>query len=455
MSNIVNLYIDKYNIRDNESEEKRVRGFVKKLHEEGSVFFDFPFDYMEEDEQLTLLHYMMTSLPERQIMANMKKTDVDRYYMNFAYRSERSKEITKDILGNMLAGYSPISLDSEYLASRYLIREPRNKINDVLKALLNTNEMIIRLYMREKDLFNVLGLKVCNFDYIREYIDYVANVVLQLLVYRVLNEDSVNSLCVIKALSEKVDEMNGLIEKQLDKRKKKWIEARENGQRGLDAEITSECFSNYVTHRSKFYEEYGIKEVLKDEMLKFPSLFEEVPVEYKAKKELLSENEIWLAEKIITEGEHIDEYKDKIKTARIFIDIMAQYGGRQCYSTCLQDIKVYFREIFISKSSYKRRMASRIVKDYINHVELAKKEGKTIPEFSKQSHYMFVREKINRGYFRERGLSKEYIEKILFEKKLYDLLLRLYLFYDIQDSLELIYDVSRNLLKIYDLQIGI
>lgn len=75
---------------------------------------------------------------------------------------------------------------------------------------------------------------------------------------------------------------------------------------------------------------------------------------------------------------------------------MAVYGGRQCYSSCLQDLKVYFREIFISKSSYRRRRASRIVKEYIDQVASAKNEGKTIPEFNKQSQYMFVREKKQR-----------------------------------------------------------
>ena len=83
MNNIISLYIDKYNIRDNESEEKRVRGLIKKLHEEKSVFCDFPFDYLQEEQQLILLHYIMTLLPERQIMANMKKVDVDRCYMNW------------------------------------------------------------------------------------------------------------------------------------------------------------------------------------------------------------------------------------------------------------------------------------------------------------------------------------------------------------------------------------
>lgn len=449
MDSIVTLYINKFGIRDNESEEKRVRGLVKKIHEKDSVFCDFPFDYMEEDEQLILLHHIMTSLPERQIMANMKKIDVDRCYMNFVYESEKSKTETKEILGNELIGYSPISLADELMNSRLIIRNPANNINDVLKYLLETNENIIRLYFREREQLRVLGLKAYNFDYIKEYVDYVGNVLLQLLVYRVLNQENIDALSTIQTLSEEANELDRLIEKQLSRKRSSWAEDKNNHRNGLSAEFVSSCFSVYVTHRSKFYEEFNIKDVLKAEMMSSPSLFGEVPREYQAKKTFIAENQLQLVQTIITEGQHIDQYKAKIKITREFIDIMATYSGRQCYSLCLQDLKVYFREIFISKVSYKRRMASRIVKEYIEQVKMAKQEGKQIPEFNKQSQYMFVREKISRGYFREKGLSKEYIEKISFERKLYDLLLKLYLFYDIQDSLEFVYEVNYHLLKVY------
>ena len=89
------------------------------------------------------------------------------------------------------------------------------------------------------------------------------------------------------------------------------------------------------------------------------------------------------------------------------------------------------------------------MKDYLNKFEEAKNNGDSIPDFSKQSQYMFIREKISRGYFREVGLSKGYIEKIELEKKLYELLLKLYLFYDVQTSLEFIYDINRELLNTY------
>lgn len=455
MKSIVSLYMDRYDIRDDESEEKRIRALIRKLHEKNSIFCDFPFDYMVEDEQLKLLHYMMTSLPERQIMANMNKVDVDRCYMNFVYQSDESKTATKNLLENELEGYIPISLESKILESRYIIRDPRNSTGEVLKYLLEANEIIIRLYFQEKQYFKMIGLEAYNFEYIKEYIDYTANVLLQLLVYRVINENNVESMNVIKEISGKIDELDGLIDKQLSRRKKEWTGGKENGQNDLSAEAVSECFSTYVTHRSKFYEEeYGIKEVLKNEMLNSPSLFGEIPTEYKAEKRIISEDEFSSIKNIITEGKTIDGYKEKIEIVQTFIDIMAVYGGRQCYSFCLQDLKVYFREIFVSKSSYRRRKASRIVKEYVDQVASAKNEGKTIPVFNKQSQYMFVREKINRGYFREKGLSQEYIEKIVLEKKLYDLLLKLYLFYNIQDSLEFIYEVNRNLLKAYVSQIA-
>lgn len=453
MDNIISLYLDKYGMRDNENEEKRVRSLIKKIHENESVFCNLPFDYMPKDEQLVMLHYIMTSLPECQIMAYMKKTDVDRDYMNFVYQSEKSKKETKNILENELENYSPISLANEQLKSRLIIRNPMNDIKDVLKYLLEMNETIISIYSQEKEQFKMLGIEAHNFVYIREYIDYVANIMLQLLVYRVIKEDNVNSASVIKVLSEKIDNKEKLIEEQLNRSKEKWRKTSGDEQKCLNAEVVSKCFSAYVTHRSRFYEEFSIKEVLREEMIKCPSLFGKVPEKYEAKKLLITEEEIQSAKNIITEGQHVDNYNAKLETVKSFIDIMAAYGGRQCYSSCLQDLKGYFREIFVSKSSYRKRMVSRIVKEYIGQVTLAKKEGKSIPEFNKKSQYMFVREKISRGYFREKGLSKEYVEKIDFEKKLYELLLKLYLFFNIQDSLDFIYKINEDLLTEYDSQL--
>ena len=448
MNNIIREYIDKYGIRDNENEEKRVRNLVNKIHETKSVFSNFPFDYMAKEEQLTLLNFIMTSLPERQIMANMKKTDVDRCYMNFVYRNDN------DILNNEMFkeefdGYSPIDLSNEIIQSRYIIRFSPESEKKNLEDLLQMNENILALYCQERALFRMVGLQIDNEQYIKEYIDYVANVILQFMVYKVIRNCNIEDKIAIKKISDKIKELNILINKQLERQKNKWITEKEANNSQLNAEGVTSCFSMYVTHRSKFYEEYEIKQILKREMDENSSLFGTVPQKWKAPKVFIKEEDIKKVQNIITEGCSVDQYNKKIKVVRKFIDIMNIYGMRDNYSLCLQDLKVYFREIFISKASYKKRKASRIVKDYLNKFEEAKNNGDSIPDFSKQSQYMFIREKISRGYFREVGLSNGYIEKIELEKKLYELLLKLYLFYDVQTSLEFIYDINKKLLNTY------
>lgn len=447
---IVSLYIEKYAIKDDENEVKRVRRFVKKLREEKSIFFDFPFDYMLEEEQLLFLNYLMTVLPERQIMANMEKIDVDRDFTKFVYQSEESKEITNCTLKNELYDYSPICLNGEYWNSRIIIRSPEYSIHDVLQYLQQTNVSIVDNYMLEKTLFRVSGIGICNYGYIKDFIDYVVNVILQMMVYKVINNGNIKTLDVIGDLIVKVDEMNDLLSEHLSEKKIKWSNARKKKLKCLESEKISDCFSEYVSHRSKLYEEVSIKKVLKKEMQDKPLLFCDVSEEYIAEKKFISEDEIITENIIITEGKHVDEYRNKIEIVKKFIDIMAQYGGRQCYSWCLQDLKVYFREIFVSKSSYDKRMAPVIVKEYIDQVEKAINEEKEVPDFNKQCQYMFVREKLSRGYFREKGLAKEYIAKIDFENKLYDLLLKSYLFYDVQESLEFISEINASLLTVYE-----
>ena len=321
MNNIIREYIDKYGIRDNESEEKRVRNLVNKIHETKSVFSNFPFDYMAKEEQLTLLNFIMTSLPERQIMANMKKTDVDRCYMNFVYRNDN------DILNNEMFkeefdGYSPIDLPNEIIQSRYIIRFSPESEKKNLEDLLQMNENILALYCQERALFRMVGLQIDNEQYIKEYIDYVANVILQFMVYKVIRNCNIEDKIAIKKISDKIKELNILINKQLERQKNKWITEKEANNSQLNAEGVTSCFSMYVTHRSKFYEEYEIKQILKREMDENSSLFGTVPQKWKAPKVFIKEEDIKKVQNIITEGCSVDQYNKKIKVVRKFIDIM-------------------------------------------------------------------------------------------------------------------------------------
>lgn len=85
------------------------------------------------------------------------------------------------------------------------------------------------------------------------------------------------------------------------------------------------------------------------------------------------------------------------------------------------DLKVYFREIYLSHVCYARKQAASIVSEYLSDVSACSPTFSldSFPQFRLKKQYIFLREKINRGYFRETGLSKAYVSKLLFEEKLY------------------------------------
>lgn len=441
-------YMEKYcpaceTADDKKGQENRLKPLINKLTSKDGIYKDLPFSLLSIEEQVALLYYILEKAPERQIVSNMGKTDVDRNYYNFVITDE---ERTNFILGTLggIKDYEPYDL-------RGLIEDNRAEIRDfnlspelVLKDLNDLNEQIIKLFYDEIQLFRMLGIGFENMSYITDYIDYVSIGFLQFLVYRVLAVKGSDAKSILEGLLVEVNKQISLMDNHLDRQREK---QKEEGS--LTAETLTRYFSFYRTHYSKYYEELGIYHVLKKEIEQFPCMFGVVGDRYKTEKTFVSEEEIESLEDIITEGKGDYNFKDKLKTVREFVDIMRACGGRHCFSNCPQDLKVYYREVFISKQIYKRRQASTIVKDYLKSV---KQNG--MKPFDKESHYMFVMEKISRGYFREKDMLDIYLWKIDLQQALYGLLLKVYLFYDFWDALEFIYTINYSILRRVREQMG-
>jgi len=183
-----------------------------------------------------------------------------------------------------------------------------------------------------------------------------------------------------------------------------------------------------------------------------PELFLTVPDEYVAEKVLISEEDLESDEvkAIITENTTIPNYEKKLALAREFINFMHDYAGRECYDTCIQDIKVYFRELFISKQTYCRQKSTKIVEDYLKQFRQAKEDEKfVLPSFNKESQYIFIREKISRGYFREKNLSAVYVTNQELREKIYTLLLKGYWVADSKLAIELLHEYNKALLSCF------
>lgn len=443
---LMERYLETYfpSINDEDSiknEKKKIHNLLVKLNNKESVFKGLPFYSLNLTEQVKLLHFILEEIDERQIINNLGKVDADKDYSNIEMDDEETEAFTRTFFKEEMPDYEPLDIQSMLISNRLIIRSEQD-MQLLLDYLKQSNEEIIRLLTTEYNAFYMMGLHFENLNYVKEYIDYVINDILQLVVYRVISNPDVNTFAILQELSEETRNLSDKIDFQLIR---KWEKQKENDI--LTASQVLKYFSAYLKHRSKLKEETDIYSELEKEVKQTATLFGNVPEKYRADKVFLSEEEIKEAGTIITEGKSIYQYEQKLSTVQEFINIMNIYGGRQCYSNCLQDLKVYFREIYMSKATYKRQQARKIVENYIKKVNFAVANKEAIPEFDKQSQYMFVREKISRGYFREKGLLVEYFGKIKFTNELYDLLLKIYWLYDFEDALEFLYEINCNFLK--------
>lgn len=423
------------------NEQKKVRNLLKKLNDPESVFKGLPLSCMNFNEQVKILHFILEETNERQIISNLSKVDADKDYSNIEIDDKDTMEFAKTFFEEEMPEFEPLDLKSMLISNRLLIRGEQD-MKKVLDNLYYSNEIIVRSLFDEMNSFYVMGLHFENLNYVKEYIDYIINDILQLVVYKVINNPDINTSTFLQEMTEETRNLSDSIDIQLAIKRE-----QQKKQDILNVSHVMKYFSAFLRHRSKLKEETEIFKELEKETEQNSTLFNLVKKEYLAAKVLLSEEDIKKATSIITEGINIYRYDEKLAKVRDFIDIMQVYGGRQCYSNCLQDLKVYFREIYMSKATYRRQQAHKIVEDYIINLKFAIEKNEVLPEFDKQSQYMFVREKISRGYFREKGLLPDYLAKINFTNELYDLLLRIYLFYDFQDSIEILYEVNYTLLN--------
>ena len=441
---LVEKYIEIYfpDISDEDTiknERKKVRNLLAKLNKPESVYKGLSFSCLNISEQVRLLHFILEEIGERQIVSNLNKIDADKDYCNLEMENEDT--VIEGFFEDETPDFEPIDINSMLICCRKVIRSEL-EAHLMLDYLKSSNETLIQLLVDEINSFYAMGLRFENLTYIKEYVDYIINDIMQLVVYKIIRNSDIDTLVVLQELSKEVKKLTNELDVKLDEKRRK-----QKNDDILTASQVMDYFVAYLKHRSRLKEETDIYEELKKEAEQFPELSDLVKEEYIAEKVLLPEEDIIKYKEIIMEGDSIYRFKEKLSITRRFVDIMRDYGGRQCYSNCLQDLKVYFREIYISKATYRRLQAHKIVEDYIEKVDMAVEKNETIPEFDKKSQYLFVREKISRGYFREKGLLADYYAKITFTSELHDLLLKIYWLCDFEDALVSLYKVNANLLE--------
>lgn len=409
------------------NERKKLKGLLRKLKCH-SVYQALPFDRLNEEEMCKLLYHLLYQISEREIIANMHKSDINRDYSQFIMPS------TKDWTSEE-EGLTDVKIKEIMYRNRVLIRnvDDADRV-EVIKELRSTNELIRRM----------LSL-IQSLRCFENYLDYVADGVMQWINYKVVAKMSFEDAKVtLQRFMDKIEDLSDLVDRQIER----WREKQKSSGK-LTAEETCGVFSSFLANKGEF-DEYSkvinilIKEVERDnKKCKSTRIFGPISEQYIVLKEPVSEEKIEQAGSIITEGKKVFNYSIKLQQTQEAIEIFRVYGNRECHPNSLQDIKVYFRELFMSKEGYRGRQAMSIIRDYLDQVKQY-----DVRAFDNAAHYMFIREKISRGYFREKGKLELYILKAKFQEKLDETLLKLYQFYDYEWMMDFLHGLNNELLKL-------
>lgn len=417
-------------------ERRKVNKLVEKFTSD--KFKYFPFESLSISEKGKLVNFILNGTSERQIVANIQKDSVDRKFKEFIVEDD-TDEMIKLALKIQNPLFEDINFGLFKINNRELIRFGQFTDFEVLQELKNRNRQIKSYMDEDNSLLFLMGLKNTSVKYIDDYIDYMLDSVLQFYIYRLQKNQSEE---VIKKINEKLlyelSNLGEILERKIDEKKEKKLYL-------VNANILTRYFVAYRERLSQYNEEIAVMRVLINEVEKCPALFSKVPEEFRTSKVLSDEKQILECETIVTEGIYVDDFNVKLKETREIIDVMSKYGGRICDVNCLQDIKVYFREIFMSKVCYKKNQTLSIIRDYLDDIKV-----NGVQQFEREAHYIFFREKINRGYFREMNLTDCYKGKINIQKELYDLIVKVYLLYDLPESIDYIFTINNHLLKFFE-----
>ncbi|WMS85109.1 hypothetical protein RE438_28080 (plasmid) [Bacillus wiedmannii] len=301
------------------------------------------------------------------------------------------------------------------------------------RNIVRKDPMMVKTLIDEIE-FNLNGLKKeNNLTNLSFAVDYVSDVMLQIFNYWVITIEGLN----FKKKMQLVDKL----ELYLKDFEKKILEIKSDRVFMTSLEDAVSIFVSFLSRRNDFGEYMSILHTLEEEQEKEPEYFAAPLKHYKVKKgEIVPHDKL---KKIITEGIHVDGYDDKLKRTKEIIILFSQYGGKTASVNFTLDLKVYFREIYLSDSKYKRQ-ASTIVRKYLQEY----RKNSNVDSFEKASEYMFLREKINRGYFRETSDLRLYSKKNKLQEGFYKVLLSIMLSYDYPVSIDLLIQLVKELIPI-------
>ena len=147
---------------------------------------------------------------------------------------------------------------------------------------------------------------------------------------------------------------------------------------------------------------------------------------------------------IILEGkrEKEERFNENMLNIQHLIVLLNYITGRELGADYLQHVKVVYREILEDDMKYNNKTSRTIMRNI---------EKKDIPYFESEKETLFIREKISRGFMREKGYVDEYLLKNQIQSLFYESVLKLFTSYDelriAKDARQLFAKFSKAIIK--------
>lgn len=321
---------------------------TKFEYENQDVFEYFPIDKLEKEDVEKLIDHI-TELKEggrngNKVMYNIKKVTYD-------LDDKRFDDLKTDNTISIFDFSQFRSIMKQLIKSATIedLRKMQELTIKLCGATLNNGT--------ENDLHNLISLLTYTMS--------------QAIIYWVVTRDGVSS----SKKAEAMEKINNYIDSFIKEEKPK-VEKIE-----LDSSLP--IFICILKIRNKLLMESGVCKILMEEQ----ELEQELFKQYRTIKTDIAEGRN--LKEILNEGNvRCDNFEEKVEQAKQLISLLRTRRGRNASEDSLMDIKVYFRELYISKSKYKRtalHIAKRMVDSNVEN----------------DAEY-FLNEKISRGYFREK-----------------------------------------------------
>jgi hypothetical protein len=382
---------------------KQIDNFIDHIKKADSPLHWLPLEIMTDEEMADIVNgYLDRSDANRLLLYNLDFKGIKYDYSDLIVKDPRLEDEWRIILET-----TPELKKYQKLKILELITEINIVLVDApyvgyMKTAVNLLKYIDLIYdeiIHEKNLFKCIGLGYKNTEYIEQYITVCERIVDGALFFLLISNPNISDkIDALLKIEEKLNSAYDTIEEELSVAKEKLICSRKLEK------VYYKCNPNDATNISIFYVQFlerqsyygeieNIIMLLKDEIHNRSDLYgvaSSLPYE---NIDDYSKSEL---KNYICEEIKVSDYDKKYSEISKIIDFALSNKNMWASNKNALDVKIAFREFFLSKQKYMRKTSTAMVRNILAGIT---------PE---PQDMMFLDMKIIRGCFREKNMLQEY-----------------------------------------------